>query len=483
MYINKIVFVVLLNIIVCIKLFAKEEVAINFENLTVNSFIQITSKILKKSILVPHKINGNVDFITHKKIYKDELLQILTYVLESKGYSFIEEDNLLRITKFSNTKDKVEKEITLKSKVKIIHLKNAEASNIFKIVSEIITQRKYKNQFFKPSISIDEESNSIILMGIRGELEYFIKLISTLDLDRDQIYVQAKIIEISENLTKNIGIKYGLQGFNSTGSVLSTFSSSLNDGSILDLSAFSNYGIDLSSMKEALSLGMSLNLLNKNGAVDIISEPSLLCINNKESSIYVGQTISIKTGTTTTSSGIPTDTYNREDVGLTLSVKPRIVNDKKILLKIHTKLEDVEQISLTNSNPNTSKKELITSAIVNNGESIILGGYIREQKETIDDSVPFFEDIPLFGNLFRNKYTIKDKINLVIIITPYIVPKTKGVSYIRNQLFQLKNLEEKYTHESVLKLLNIKSIENRNNDNSDEKKDLHEQRVKEILGL
>ncbi|MDC0933044.1 secretin N-terminal domain-containing protein [Arcobacteraceae bacterium] len=480
MYINKIVFIVLLSCVINIELLGKEKVPINFENLTITSFIQITSKILKKNILLPYKIIGDVDFISHKKVYKEDLLEILRYVLESKGYKLIEKGNILQVIKISDIKNKVKKKRISPNKIEIFHLKNVEAINVFKIISDIVGQRKYVNEFSKPSISIDEESNSIILMGIKSELKYFRDLIDILDVDKEQIYVQAKIIEISETLTRNVGIKYGLQGFNSTGSVLSTFSSSLNNGLIVDLSSLSYLGINLSSMKEALSLGMSLNLLNKNGAVDIISEPSLLCIDNKESSIYVGQTISIKTGTTTSSSGIPTDTYEREDIGLTLSVKPRISNKSKVLLKIHTKLEDVEHISSTNSNPNTSKKELITSAIVNNGESIILGGYIRAQKEIVDESIPFLREIPLLGNLFKNKYTIKDKINLVIIITPYIVPKRKGLSYIRNQLSQLKILEEKYTEEVILQLSN-KNVKVTNDDES--KKQLHQQRVDKILGL
>ena len=472
MYIHKIVFILFISCLIYSKLLAKQEISISFENLTVTSFIQIASKVLKKSILLPHKIKGEVDFISHKKIYKEDLLQVLKFVLESKGYFLLEEKNVLRIIKFDNLKYKS------KNIVKVIYLKNAEAINIFKLISEMINQKKVIKDFPRVSISMDEESNSIVLMGNKEKIEDLTSLIDKLDVNKEQIFVQAKIIEISENLTKDVGIKYGLQGFHSSGSVLSTFSSSLNDGSIFDIGLLSNYGFDISSMKEALSLGMSLNLLQQNGAVDIISEPSLLCINNKESSIYVGETISIKTGTTTTSSGIPTDTYNREDIGLTLKVKPRISNNKKVLLKIHAKLENVDQISALSTNPNTSKKELITSAVVNNGETIILGGYIRAQKEIIKNKVAFLGDIPVLGELFKHKKEFNDKINLVIIITPYIIPQTKGVSYIRNKLSQLKSLEERYTKDAILKLSQSK-FKNKSLSNQQS----HDKRVKEILGL
>jgi general secretion pathway protein D len=215
-----------------------------------------------------------------------------------------------------------------------------------------------------------------------------------------------------------------------------------------------------SGLTKGLALGATINLLNQNGAADIVSEPSLLCINNKESSIYVGQTVSIKTSTTNGTTS--TEAFSREDVGLTLKVKPRISNGGKVLLNISTKIEDVTKTDGANSQPETSKKELDTTAIVNDGESVILGGYIKATEGNTIDKVPFFSDIPVLGELFKSKREIKDKINLVIIITPYIVPKSKDLTYVRNQLAQLKLLEDKYTKDAILRLEKEKLVQNSN---------------------
>jgi len=486
MNINKLFIVLLLNSVISLNLFSQDGLSINFKNLSIINFIKITSKILDKNILLASTIDGNVELMSNNKVYKKDLLNILKHVLESKGYAIIDIGSFFKIIKISdiNISQKTNNE------VEVVYLKNIEASSVLKIINGMISSKKYKKES-KPFVSIDEDSNAIILTGNNKELRSFKKLIEKLDIDKQQVYVQAKIVEISENITKEVGIKYGLNGYSKNGATLSSFSSALNGSSSIDLSSLSTYGFNLSNMKNALSLGMSLNLLHQNGAADIISEPSLLCINNKESSIYVGQTISIKTGTTTTSSGIPTDTYTREDIGLTLKVKPRISNGNKVLLEINTKLEDVEHISLTNTNPDTSKKELITSAIVNNGESIILGGYIKAQKEITTDNVPLLSDIPLLGTLFRNNKEINDKINLVIIITPYIVPKSKDLSYIRSQLSKFKLLEDKYTKDTILRLKKAK-LQSKKDDEKRKvatnkkkltNKELHEQRVKKILGL
>ena len=178
---------------------------------------------------------------------------------------------------------------------------------------------------------------------------------------------------------------------------------------------------------------------------------AILAINNKESSIYVGETKSFQTGTTTTDSGTINETFKRENIGLSLKVKPRISSQNRVTLEIETVIEDASNTK-TGINPDTTKKEVKTTAIVNNGESVILGGLIKNKMINSEDKIPFLGDLPILGMLFRNRRDETDKINLVVIITPYIIPKSKDLTYIRNQLAELKTLEDKYTNnvESIL---------------------------------
>jgi general secretion pathway protein D len=412
-------------------------------------------------------------------------------------------DNVKFLVKY--LKDMDNQDSLTKKIVEVVYLKNAEAKEVLRIINAIISKKTYLDKEEKPFASIYEESNSLVLMGEKGELDYYKDIINQLDVDRQQVYVKARIIELSEIRMKDLGIKYGLNGFSTGSTSLASFASSLNGGSALDLTSLASYGFNLSTMAKALSLGATISLLNQNQAADIVSEPSLLCINNKESSIYVGETRSIKTGTTTTTGGNINDTYQREDIGLTLKVKPRISTADKVALDISTKLEDVGQTT-TNDQPNTYKKDLVTTAIVNNGESIILGGYIREKSEYTTDKIPLLGDIPLLGNLFKNDRKVMDKINLVIIITPYIVPKTKDLTYVRDQLAQLKLIEEKYTKDTIIRLekAKIESIkqdiqrEKEKKDIKDDKDDLieyfkelkipqssesHQDKVNKLFGL
>ena len=575
---------------------ADEKININFKDLKIMDLVKITSKIIDKNILVTQEIKGNVDFISTKPLEKKELVKILIYSLEAKGFTIVQSDDIMRIVKLSesaknnvpvvngnqeklyyqmvteifpvhnanadyiaskirhlisktaklvtnkesntlvitdfkdnittikkvvsvmtygakksieiielkNTKaseakknldavaksifnDKIETEKVsiianadnnslvivgknqnikylkkyvkdidnndslIKRIVEVHFLKNVEANNVIKIIDGIIGKKKYLDPNAKPLSSVDEESNSIILMGPSDELEYIKAILVELDKEKAQVYVQAKIIEVSDDLVDEVGIKYGILGGTSGSSGLGTFSSTLNGGSgvAFDTTAI---GLSIPTLTSGLALGASISLLNKDGALDIVSEPSILAINNKESSIYVGSTISIKTSSTVTDGGTTNDNYEREDVGLTLTVKPRVSNDNKVTLEIHTILEDVDSTDTVSGNADTTKKEVKTTAIVNNGESVILGGLIEDKEEGTESKIPLLGDIPVLGNLFTHNSTAVRKRRLVIIITPYIIPKSKDLTYVRDQLSQLKNLEDKYLKDSLLRL-------------------------------
>ena len=399
------------------------------------------TKIINRNILITKKIEGKVDFMSVKPLTKDELLGLLIQVLNSKNFTLIEENSILKIIAMEKNlkKEKIFK-IT-----RIIKLKNIESKQIMPILKQLV--KEYKN---KPFVSFEHDLNSVILMGYEEIINEISDLIYKLDQKRTQIYVQAQIIEVSEIRTKDMGVKYGIAAGKLNNSSLFTFSSSLNGGDAIAAgSAITDFST--SGLSKLFALGATINLLKENQALEIISEPSILCLDNKEASIYVGETRSIKTGTTITSGGNTTNSYVREDIGLKLSVKPRVSQDE-IILDIKTVLEDIKQAKTLSGNPNTLKKEIHTTAIVKDGESVVLGGLIKNKIDTINEAIPFFSDIPLFGSLFENEKDIKDKINLVVIITPHIIHDNEDLTTIRNKLGKLKLLEHKYTQSLKKKL-------------------------------
>ena len=473
------IFIVLLLVFYALNLYSNDEININFKDIKVDDLIKITSKITKRNILVTQIINEKVDYIPTQKITKENLFDILETTLKEKGYFLVEENGVLKVKKVEIIK---EEQFT-----EVIGLKNVDGVNIIKILDDIVN-KKYINKPTKPFVSLDLESNSLVVMASKDELKQIKDLIQELDKEKAQVYVQAKIIEVNNELVNKIGISYGIINSSARSDGINAISSNLNGGSNAIKEAVDTLGIKVSNLniKSGLALGASLNLLQQNGALDIVSEPSILAIDNKESSIYVGEKISVEISSTLTDGGLQRTNYEREDIGLTLKVKPRISSDTKLTLEINTLLEGIKSTSVSaGQNPDTLKKEIKTAAILNNGESVIIGGLIENKNETIEQKVPVLGDIPLFGGLFKNDSKMNKKNNLVIIVTPYMIPKSKDITYIREQLSELKKLEDKYLQDS-LSIIKDNSkkhkenifVENNENDNKSE----HEKRVKEILG-
>lgn len=587
---------ILLTGIFALQLNAAEDININFKDLKVMDLVKITSKIINKNILITEEIKGNVDFVSNKPVNKDELIKILAYTLEDKGYSLVQSNDMLRIVKTTGSNsnvpvvngnaadslywmvtevftvkdadvdyvaskirhllskdakmvtnresnalvitdfkdnittakevvgimtsgankdtvivelknldaveakknldaiakskfnDKIETQkisivenkdnnslviigekgninylaryiknvdndtSLIKKDSKVFSLKNVEAINVIKILDSVIGKKTYADPNRKPLVSVDEESNAIVVMGPTDELDNIGSLIAELDKEKGQVYVEARIIEVNDELVDKIGVSYGIFGGTAGSNGLATFSSNLNGGSDSVSLVKEAIGLDIPDIKSGLALGASLNLLKQNGALDVVSEPSILAVNNKESSIYVGEKISVQTSSSVTDGGTQRTNFQREDVGLTLKVKPRISSESKVTLEISTLLEGIKTTQTASGNPDTLKKEIKTTAILNNGESVIIGGLIENKVETTNQKVPVLGDIPVFGQLFKNDSTSNKKNNLVVIVTPYMIPKSKDITYVRNQLSELKNMEDKYLDESLIRL-------------------------------
>jgi len=334
----------------------------------------------------------------------------------------------------------------------IVSLKNADAKTLVKTLKSVISSKpeprnkRIKKDTKKPTFTADEETNSLIIYASNEEFKEIKTLINSMDRPRQQVFVNAKIVEIDDAKSSKIGAKYGILGGVANSSGLYSFSAALSHP---DVSAIAfdptTIGLSLPTVTKGLALGASISLLSLSGAANVLSQPSLLCVNNLESTIYVGKTESIITqssqGTSTTD--VALNTYTRQDIGLTLKVKPRISSDNKVLLHVKIIKEDVEAGSASGT-PTTTKRDVETTAIVKNGESIIIGGLVKDKSGNSVNKVPILGDIPILGHAFRYRDKSLDKTNLIVILTPYIIDKTIQLSSLKEALGKLNDIEQKY---------------------------------------
>ena len=342
--------------------------------------------------------------------------------------------------------------------VQIFILKNSDVASVVASLNDIISKQTYADPALKPNVSASEEINGVIAVGDPSIISGIKVIIDELDKEKFQVYVKARIVEINKKDAQNIGVKYGFAAGDVSSSGLYAMSANFGQDALTSqaLGAVSTYlgGIGAEA-KSAFALGATLDFLETNGASKSIANPSILCVNNQESSIYVGKTISVVTGNVSASAGTgigTTNSYKREDVGLTLKIKPRVSSVDKVTLNVEAILENIIG-SETADRPVTTKQEVKTQAILGHGEDIIIGGLVKSYENNSVSKVPLLGDIPWLGEwLFSSNSTSFEEDNLIVILTPYVVDKSEKLSQLQKDLGLLASLQQQYNDEVFQKI-------------------------------
>ena len=410
------------------------------------------------------------------KLVSEQYRKVITVIDDKSSNTVIiscEGDEYKEITRLIK---KIDKEAKRNLNSSVIYLKNSKAADLVKIIKDMEKVRYEKGEIKdmeRISISHDVSLNSIILMGEKSIINNYKSIINNLDKPKKQVYVEAQIIEINEDKAKELGIKFDnlLAGETGANGAWAT-NVNVGQGSFPTLTLLSQTGASLSDVKRGISIGAAINLLQEKGASKILSSPKLLCLDNQESSIYVGKVSPIKTtdainNATTT---VPAS-YKYKDIGLTLKIKPQIMSDGKVRVDIFTKLEDIINESSVEGNlPTTTKREIRTTSIVNDGDDIVIAGLIRTKTTNSKSQVPLLGDIPFLGSLFRSKSTSSERVNLLVILTPTVI----------NSVYDLSAKSLKIKNKFIVKKVNKKSIKNKVLTKDEKNKILHEKRLKDM---
>ncbi len=342
-------------------------------------------------------------------------------------------------------------------KLEIFKLKNSGAQEVLKTLNSIIAKQTYSDPSLKPSVTMNASTNAIIAIGDPTILKQLKHVIDALDKQKYQVYIQAKIIEINKNKSSNIGVKYGFAGGDVSASGLYAMSANFGSDGLTNLASSSvlKYLGDIgTNIRSAFALGATIDFLQLHGAAKSISDPSLLCINNKTSSIYVGKTISIASGQTAVA-GNTIISYRRVDVGLTLKIKPRVSSKDKVTLDVESILGNILDNGLNNAThqPITSKEDVKTQVIVHNGASIIIGGLVKSYETESKNQIPLLSDIPIIGStLFSSESKTHEENDLVVILTPYIIDKSKDLSKLQKALGILAEVQAEYNKKAFKRI-------------------------------
>ncbi|WP_298636193.1 type II secretion system secretin GspD [uncultured Umboniibacter sp.] len=362
--------------------------------------------------------------------------------------------------------------VMAESNSRVIYLEYALAADVATSVRGVVGGAGESNgRAIK--IEPDEQTNALILTGEPTELATLEDIIKRLDVERSQVLVEAIIVELQDTAGKELGVQWlfadtdnGVYGSSATpgsdASIGNVTAAAIGDSGTPDipalgaaLSAIEGQTLGFSGINGTFNFNVLINALQEENGANILSTPSVLTMDNREAIINVGQNVPFVTGSYTSQGSSsnpdsPFQTIEREDVGIKLTVTPRVNGDNRIVLDI---LQEVSSLSgntgVDASDLITNTRDITTQVIADNGGVVVLGGLIQDDLQQYEQKVPFLGDIPLLGRLFRSNGNRLVKTNLLVFIRATVIENSSQLQqttegkyeYIRERQHEMPNAD------------------------------------------
>lgn len=284
------------------------------------------------------------------------------------------------------------------------------------------------------SITADPATNSLIIVASKADYEKILSLLKELDIKRRQVIVEAMLLEVGVDDTQTLGTNFLTSGGGDNGGYFAEGNfGQQNLGNLFDnpakLSGFTAAAASSGTLtlpnnivipSQIVMVHAASNLSN----VNVLSAPTILATDNEPAKIIVGQNVPFLASTSTSEANL-NNTFNqidREDVGISLEMTPQISSGSYVTMNIYTEVSAIVAATVNSTlGPTTTKRQSETTVIAKDGQMIVIGGLMSDDVSEARDGVPFFEDVPVIGHLFRNTSAARARTNLLIFITPRIV--------------------------------------------------------------
>ncbi|WP_131796939.1 type IV pilus secretin PilQ, partial [Acinetobacter pragensis] len=444
-----------------------KKISLDFQDIEVRRVLQLLADFTDINMVAADSVQGNIT-LRLKDVPWDQALDI---VLKTKNLDKRRNGNVIWIAPVSELiKAEEEEAKAIAQSVKMaplqteyIQLNYAKATDIEKLITE---GRNSKNNnsnnqnsnnsaslntdplggsvgsLLSPrgTVSIDPRTNTLILNDTSQKIDQIRKMIDLLDVSVKQVMVEARIVRATTDFTKEMGVKWGIlsQGVNNNNSLLVGGSDTTlwdlrtpDDDGKYTIQRPDNLNVDLGVTTAGASsiafglislsdfmLDLELSALQADGFGEVISTPKVLTADKQKAKVASGQEVPYTT-TTNSGSSSSTDTQFKEAL-LSLEVTPSITPDGKVQMTLN-----IGKNSIAGTAPNgeliLNKNEINTDVLVNNGETVVLGGIFEQTTTNTQTKVPFLGDLPYLGRLFRKDVKSDSKSELLIFVTPRIV--------------------------------------------------------------
>jgi general secretion pathway protein D len=332
----------------------------------------------------------------------------------------------------------------------VVYLHYVDAKEILPILKSLAKsiQATQKDDSNNISIESSESANALVINAPPAMLTTMKQVIDKLDIRRAQVLVEALLVEVSGDIANDVGVTWITNPDNEFVGAVNTLGDLplANSGGENSPLAFTpGQGFTFGYFDNG-DLQAAIRALNQTQNANILSTPTIVAIDNEEASLLVGQNVPFKTGQSTSSASSTSDpftTIERQDIGISLVVTPRINQGDSITLEIQQKTETIAPSLEVASDIITNKREIITKALIKDDQVLVLGGLISEEESEIQEKVPFLGDLPLIGKLFSSTGKTNSKKNLMVFIHPTILKDDAHITEITQSRYNfMRGLHE-----------------------------------------
>jgi type IV pilus assembly protein PilQ len=406
-------------------------ISLDFQDVPVRQVLQIIAQVNGFNLVTTDTVNGNVT-ISLSGVPWDQALDM---ILKIRGLDKRLEGNILLIAPTEELTARETQQLQSKQQVQnLAELKSANIEINYAKADEIAVILKTSDGGIlstRGNVTVDTRTNTILIRDTQESIDEARRVINALDIPVKQVLIESRMVTVRDNVDEQLGVRWGFTGAGDNNSVSGSIigADTAGQGVVPDIgdrlnvnlpvsSAAGSIGFQIANLLDGNILDLELSALEAENKGEIIASPRITVANQQEAYIEQGTEIPFVQAT---SSGATSVEFKK--AVLSLKVTPHITPDNRIILNLVVTQDTRGDTVSTSTGPAVAidTQEISTQVLVENGETIVLGGIFQQVSTNDVTKVPLLGDIPYFGNLFKTTSTIEQKRELLIFVTPKII--------------------------------------------------------------
>ncbi|MFJ2327934.1 type IV pilus secretin PilQ [Pseudomonas sp. NPDC087690] len=407
-----------------------EKLSLNFQDIDVRSVLQLIADFTNLNLVASDTVQGGITL----RLQNVPWDQALDLVLKTKGLDKRKVGNVLLVAPADEIAARERQELESQKQIaelaplrrELLQVNYAKAADIAKLFQSVTSAEAKIDE--RGSITVDERTNNIIAYQTQDRLDELRRIVAQLDIPVRQVMIEARIVEANVDYDKSLGVRWGGSvqnkgNWNTSGvsngssTTIGTPGSTSTNSPFVDMGTVNNTsGIGIAFITDNVLLDLELTAMEKTGNGEIVSQPKVVTSDKETAKILKGTEIPYQEAS---SSGATSVSF--KEASLSLEVTPQITPDNRIIMEVKVTKDEPDYLNKVQDVPPIKKNEVNAKVLVNDGETIVIGGVFSNTQSKVVDKVPFLGDVPYLGRLFRRDVVSEKKSELLVFLTPRIM--------------------------------------------------------------